>query len=130
MKSNAQLAHDWVHENVVLSEHCGIEYSDLCKSLESLLSSVAMENSIDSVVGDNSTLELPPVRSDLHEIERVAQPSETVLIRIEGQAGLLMGRYIHGGKFWQADDIHGEVNVLEWWPLPPSHSGHSTKATS
>lgn len=37
MKTAKQKAAAWVNENVVLAEHCGIEYSDLIKKLELLL---------------------------------------------------------------------------------------------
>lgn len=131
MTPNAQLAKNWVDRNVVLAEHCDIEYSDLYSSLEALLDR-ATTSSITQQVASPATeqIELPPVRSDLHDIEKLAQPSETVLIRIKGQAGVLLGRYIHGAHYWQADNIHGEVDVLEWWSLPTQNSGHSTVTTA
>ncbi|MCG9575377.1 hypothetical protein L1D14_03915 [Vibrio tubiashii] len=66
---------------------------------------------------------LPPVKSDLQEYERMAKPSDRVLIRLAGQKGLVMGCYIHGAQSWQADNIHGEIKVIEWWPLPENNTG-------
>ena len=37
MKTARQKAGEWVNENVVLAEHCDIEYSDLIEKLELLL---------------------------------------------------------------------------------------------
>ncbi len=83
MTSNAQLAKNWVDRNVVLAEHCDIEYSDLYSSLEALLDRATTSSSTQQVASPaTDKIELPPVRSDLHEIEKLARPSETVLIRI------------------------------------------------
>ncbi len=41
MTSNASQAKKWVDSNVILSEHCDIEYSDLYSSLETLLERVS-----------------------------------------------------------------------------------------
>jgi hypothetical protein len=43
MDNIKQQAKDWVTKNVVLAEHCGVEYSDLEESLEELLKGVALE---------------------------------------------------------------------------------------
>jgi hypothetical protein len=40
-KSYDKLASDWVSKNIVLSEHCEIEYQDVVKSLTNLLKDVA-----------------------------------------------------------------------------------------
>lgn len=39
MSKNAQIAKKWIDDNIVLAEHCDIEYSDLYKKLELLLDS-------------------------------------------------------------------------------------------
>lgn len=35
------IATDWIHKNIVLAEHCDIEYQDVVKSLTKLLDSIA-----------------------------------------------------------------------------------------
>jgi hypothetical protein len=74
------------------------------------------------------TTNLPEVRDDLHEIERLAKPSVDVIVSVRGITNLMIGRYFHGGQFWQVDQVHGEVNVEEWWPMPVLGTGTRTNS--
>ena len=37
MRTAREKAEEWVHKNVILAEHCDIEYSDVIEKLEDLL---------------------------------------------------------------------------------------------
>lgn len=73
---------------------------------------------------------LPPVKSNLKEIEKSASPSIDVLIKIKGHSEPTIGRYIHGGEFWQSSTMSGQVEVEEWWPLPVSGTGFTPNIES
>ena len=69
-------------------------------------------------------MELPKVKNNLDKFESVAKPSEDVIVKVKGFAGLHFGRYIHGADSWQINHIHGTVEVLEWWDLPKEGTGN------
>ena len=67
---------------------------------------------------------LPPVRTDLRDIEKHAQISVDVLVNVTGFKTPCIGRYIHGIGEWQIDGFHGSYKVIEWWELPKAGTGH------
>ena len=77
-----------------------------------------LDTAIMALNNDNCGV-LPPVRTDLHEFEKLAQLSVDVLVKVKNHAGFFLGRYIHGLEEWQVNNMGGDApNVVEWWPLP------------
>ena len=72
---------------------------------------------------------LPKKREDLKDFEKAAGLSVEVFVHVKGFKTPNVGRYIHGLGEWQADNISGSVEVLEWWPMPVIGTGISMEDT-
>lgn len=68
---------------------------------------------------------LPPIKDNLHDLEKTAKPSVDVLVKTPRFDNIMIGRYYHGADFWQVDGVHssGGIEVSEWWPMPEIGTG-------
>jgi hypothetical protein len=72
-------------------------------------------------------MKYPKVKENLSEIEHHIKPSVDVLISTTFFKEITIGRYIHGGTFWQINQITGNLtdnDIIEWWYLPEKGTGN------
>lgn len=85
------------------------------------------ENSTELGGRADSVVMLPELRPDLRDFEKLAGISVDVLVKVDGFECHSIGRYLHGLKEWQVNNVSGgPPKVIEWWPLPEFGTGNAT----